>query len=71
VPFVFRKVRVVVRVNDGVSALSERDSAEGVAEAEAAVGECERDGDSFKPKWDCDPDEEEHNYSSKFKNKPW
>jgi len=64
VPFVSGEARVVIRVNDGVLALCEWDSAERVAEAEAAVGEYERNGDSFEPRWDCDLDEENQDGAS-------
>jgi len=47
-PFVFCEARVVVGVNDGVSALGERDSSEGVAEAEAAIEKQERDERSLQ-----------------------
>ena len=53
----FAEALVVIGVNDGVLALCEGDSAEGVAEAESAVGEYEPNGDWFKPGWDCDWDE--------------
>ena len=55
-PFVFCEAWVVVGVDDGVLALCEWDSAEWVAEAEAAVGQYEPNGDSFEPGWDCDSD---------------
>ena len=56
VPFVFCEARVVFWVDDGVLALCEWDSAEWVAEAEAAVWQYEPNGDSFEPGWDCDSD---------------
>ncbi|MHC4260347.1 MAG: hypothetical protein ACYSTF_08060 [Planctomycetota bacterium] len=58
VPFVFCEARVIFGIDDGELALGEWDSAEGVAEAEAAVGEYEAKGEPFEAGWNFDSDED-------------
>ena len=49
VPFVFAQAFVVFGVDDGVFALSEWDAAEGVAEADAAIQNCQPNERLYEP----------------------
>lgn len=49
VPFVFAQAVVVFGVDDGVFALSEGDAAEGVAEADAAIQNCQPNERMYEP----------------------
>ena len=54
VPFVFAQALVVFGIDDGVFALSEPDAAEGVAEADAAIENCQPYERLYEPIRDVD-----------------